>query len=210
MRVELVELLRTRDICHPSRFILLESKNKSDIRIEVTGYPWWLNNPNPDLDRKISFYFEGISDGLLTSDVFQADYFEEDLKSFDVRPLSEHEWAKGVNCDVYCNSPLSNSLEIYASVHDFLLSAECPYAPERYLNMGNSGSISEFATIASSNSFLLCHGPEAVCHVVSRVLEICGAKFNVLMGKDMSNNLICVELLGSHLICRSAYAVFED
>ena len=104
MRVDLVELLRMREIRHPSRIVLLESRCASDVRIEVAGYPWWLEDPQVDRDEKITFHIDGITDGALNSDVIHADSSDEDLESFDVRALSEHGWAKGVHCDVYCST----------------------------------------------------------------------------------------------------------
>lgn len=210
MRIELVRLLRMRQVRHPSRFVLWKSKCGSEVRIEITGYPWWLEKPPQVFDRKITFYFEGISDGFLYSDVFAADTFEEDLEPFDVRPLSEHEWAKGAHCDVYCSSPLSDPLDIYVRLHDFLLSVDCPYGPERYLNMGDSGSFVEFAAIASSKAFLICSGPESVCNVACKGLKDSGAAFKIISDREVSSDLICVRCGESYLICQSAYAVFDD
>ena len=209
MRVELVELLRAREPCHPSRFVLLESNCDSNVRIEVRGNPWWLENPPHAMDEKITFFFEGITDGFLGADAFTADTFEEDLETFDVRPLSEHEWANGANCEVFCTSPLSTPWDVYVSLHDFLLSVDCPFGPERYLNLGNAGSLSGFAAITSSKSYLACRGPEAVCNVVCTALKKCGTEFNIVSGKDLSSGLICVQFGGTHLICRSAYAIFD-
>jgi hypothetical protein len=188
----------------------LKSKCDSKVQIDIAGYAWWLKNPPPEYDKKITFYIEGITEGFFNSEVFDADPFEEYLEPFDARPLSEHEWAKGVHSDIYCSAPLSNPLDVYVSVHDFLLSVSCPFGPERYLNMGNSGSLEEFVDIASSKSFLLFNGPDAIRQVVAEGLENCGADYNIVYGKDRSEGLICVRLSGSHLICRSAYAVFED
>ena len=209
MRVDLVELMRTREVHHPSRILLLESQGRSDLRIEIAGYPWWLESPELAFDQRITLQIEGITGGVLETDLLQADSFDEDLESFEVRPLSEYEWAAGVHSDIYCNSPLSNPLEIYAMVHDYLLSVDSPHPPGHYLNLGNSGCLSEFAEIASSPSFLLCRGPQALCQAVCRVLRERGAKFNIIRGKDLSKGLVCVRLKGSHLICRAAHATFN-
>ena len=210
MRVDLVELLRVRAIRHPSRITLLESRCHSDLRIEVTGYPWWLEDPPRDRDQRITFHLEGITGGVLDSDLIDADSCDEDLLAFDARPLSEQAWAKGIEYAVYCSRPLPNALEIYASLHDFLLSVDCPFPPAHYLNMGNSRSFNELVAIAAAASFLLCRGPEAVCGAVCEALQRSGAAFSVIRGQDLARDLVYVRLLGSHWICESAYAVFDD
>jgi hypothetical protein len=209
MRVDLVELLRAREIGHPCRLLRLESSCDSDLRIEVAGYPWWLQNLPHDREERITFHLEGITGGLFDSDLFHADCYDEDLESFDAGPLSAQAWAEGVHCDVYCSSPLPNALDVYASLQDVLLALKCPYSPGHYLNMGNSESFTEFVAIASSGSFLLCRGPEAGCNAVCGTLKRSGVAFNVVRGKDLSRGLIYVRLQGSHWICRSAYAVFN-
>lgn len=209
MRIDLVKLLGARAIRHPSRILALASSCDSNLRIEVAGYPWWLEDPPRDRDGKITFHLEGITGGALDSDLIHSDCCDEDLESFDARPLLEQEWAKGIHCDVYCSRPLPNALDVYARLHDFLLSVECPYPPGHYLNMGSSGSLEEFAAIASAASFLLCRGPEAVCKAVCAALERSGAAFNVVRGHDLCRDLIYVRLRGSHWICRAAYAVYD-
>jgi hypothetical protein len=80
MRVELIELLRAREIRHPSRVVLLESKCDSNLRIEVAGYPWWLEKAVPGVDGKITFHIEGITDGMLNAEMFEADIFNEGIR----------------------------------------------------------------------------------------------------------------------------------
>lgn len=210
MRIELVELLRTRKICHPSRFVSLKSGCDGDIQIEVNGYPWWFEEPSPSVDQKITFHIEGISDGCLEYHLLSDSSDEEYLESFDARLLSDHDWAKGIHGDIYCSAPLPNPLDIYFGLHDFLLSIGCPYRPEDYLNMGNARSLDEFVAIASSKSFLLCNAPDAIRKFVCDELKKFGAEFNVVRGRDRSNGRICVRISDSFLICRTAYAVFED
>lgn len=210
MRIDLVELLRTRTIAHPSRIVTIESRCASEVRIAITGFPWWLENPPTDKDGQITFHFVGITDGTLDAEIFQSDPFNEDLEYFDVRPLTELEWSKGAHCDVYCNGPLPRSLNVYATLHEYLQSVDCPYGPERYLNMGDGGSLRELSEIATSKSFHLCRGPETICDVVSAEIEKIGTGFNVIKGKESSSGLIFVRIAQSHLICQSAFAIFDD
>jgi hypothetical protein len=42
MRHELMDLLRERRLCHPTRFERVEADLEGNLRIEVSGYPWWL------------------------------------------------------------------------------------------------------------------------------------------------------------------------
>lgn len=210
MRIDLVELLRTRTIAHPSRFVTVESRCASDIRIAVAGFPWWFENPPADEDRQITFHFEEITEGTLDAEIFTSDPSNEDLELFDVRPLSELLWSKGAHCNLYCNGPLPNPLNVYAALHDFLLSVGCPYGPERYLNMGDGGSLSEYSGIATSKSFHLFRGPETICEVVCAEVEKSGTSFNTIKGRELSGNLIFAQIAQSHLICQSAFATFDD
>lgn len=207
MRLELIDLLRNREIIQPSRISKIESKCDSNMSIEIVGFPWWLANPRTDANEKITLQIEGISDGLLASDLLYADPFDEDLEFFDVRPLSEQGWAKGDHCEIYCSNALSNPFEVYAQLHDFLVSINCPYGPDHYLNFGNSRSFNEFFSITSSKSYLLCQGPESVCQCVCDTLELNGTQFSVVKKGSFLTGLICLRLNETYLICKSAYAV---
>jgi hypothetical protein len=210
MRVELIELLRAREVVHPSRITQLHSNHDGAFLIEVSGYPWWNESPLPSTDERATFYFEGITDGTFDFTMFGAESFERDLEPFSVQPLSTLEWARGAYWRVYCTAPLSRPLDVYARLHDFLISIACPYAPTRYLNAGYAGLLSDFSQIASSNSFLLCSGPEAICQVVCSALENQAVGFNVItQDADQSIGSLWVELWDSRFVCESAYAVFR-
>lgn len=209
MCVDLVELLRTRTISHPSRFVAIESRCAAEVRISIAGFQWWLENPQADKDGAITFCFEGISDCSFDADMIDSDPTDEDLDTFDISRLSELPWSKGTNCDIYSSGPIPTPLNVYATLHDFLLSAGCPFGPERYLNKGYGGSLREFSEIAASNSFHLCRGPEGICDVVCAEMKRVGTGFNVIKGKDLSGGLIFVRIAQSYLICQSASATFE-
>ena len=119
MRAELVELLRTREIRHPSRSVRLESDCAWDLSVELSGYPWWLANPQSRCDGSLTPHFEGITDGVLHSDLFHADPFYEDLGSLEARPLTEYRWARGAHCNLFCSTPLPDALGVYVKLHDF-------------------------------------------------------------------------------------------
>ena len=210
MRTDLVDLLRTRTIIHPTRISIWEFSSRSDMRLEVTGFPWWFENQETGSEGRITFHLEGITDGSLDAELLCEDGYDEALEFFDVRPLSELEWANGDHWEIYCSGPLSSPLELFVELHEFLRSANCPYQPDHYLNFGFSGSFNDFREITSSNSYLLCSGPEFVSSRVCRSLEERDVSFSIVKGKNSSGGSICFRVRQSFLICQSAYADILD
>jgi hypothetical protein len=76
--------------------------------------------------------------------------------------------------------------------------------------MGPSGSFKEFASIAAASSFLLFRGPEGVSRVVRDALDQCGVAYSLIRGTDAPRDKICFRLGDSFVICRAAYAVFDE
>jgi hypothetical protein len=210
MQVALTELVVTRKISHPTRFVSLKSECHADLRIEIHGFPWWLESPSTSDTGDAVLHFEGISSGTFDCGILEADWAEEDLEWFDVRPLASRLWAKGVNCEVFCHSKLNRPLDVYATLHDYLNAVACPYGPSTYLNMGDSGSLAAYAEIAQSNSFLLCRGPEAICAIVCVALEKQNAKFNLVRGGGPPHELIWASIGRSQFTCTAAYLTWDE
>ncbi len=218
MRIELVELLSSREICHPTRIDLLESTSTRQIHIEMSGYPWWLGKTqiNPKSEEKICFYFNDILDVSLDSKMFCRDDLEEDLELLTASFLHEEEWAKGVQYEIFCSSPISDSYGLYALFDDYLMSLGCPYSARDYLNMGKS--FSTFKDVTSAKSYLLARAPEEVCKVICEFLKLQEVEFKVLQGREgsieiknkyMSCDLIYAQFSGGFIICGEAYALYE-
>ena len=209
MQVDLIDLLKDREFQHPSRITKIVSLCDASLRLDVTGFRWWAAGVQEAPLGSVTYHFEGITDGHLDSQELAADPFEEDLEPFNVCALADFDWAKGVDCQIYCQGPIRNPLDLYATLYDFLLSAGCPFGASHFLNFGERRSIAVYQKIVSSNSYLLCSGPEAICNVVTEELRAQGTGFNVVRGADWGRGLVWVAFGASWLICNSAYAVFE-
>ena len=209
MRIDLIDLLGRKKIAHSSRFHRLESKFDASLTIEVGGVPWWSNAANPGIEGNAIFCFEGISDGIFDARFFVSDVISEDLEFFDVRPLAEVDWARDPHCNVFCSSPISDPIGLFAALHDFLNRQECPFPPMRYLNPQN-GTLREFSEIALSRSFLVCSAPEGIADFVCSVLRKQVVPFTILRGQDVSAGLFWVRIGASQFACTKAYAIIDN
>lgn len=209
MQLPLADLLKTREVVHPTRLVRLDSQGRGGFSLETEGFMWWLSEPPEDREGRIRFNFEGV-DGVIDPSIFIGDPDGEFLEALEARPLSELPWAKGVDCHLFCNSPIEQPLQIYAALHDFLTSVDCPFPPNYYFNLHRDSSLEFFIELTSSPSFLLLRSPESVCGVVIAELERCGTKYTLLRGKSPSDQRVWVRLGNSQIICSSAYAEFEE
>jgi len=209
MRVDLIELLRTRAIAHPSRIVRVESPCDMSCSFDVVGYPWWTDGATGEPEGKLTIRLEGITSGKLDIFLFGSDPSDEDLEAFDAHSLSAYPWAQGNHCQIFCSDPLQNPLDIYAILHDFLASSKCPFNPSQYLNMGFGSTFFEFQVITSERSYLLCNGPESICEIVASELKARNVGFRLLRRNSPKTNEILVEIEDSQIICKSATAIFE-
>jgi len=167
MKIDLIELLSKEDICHPSRISNLQINGDNSLSLSVSGFPWWLGELRTKEEGEITFHFEGIRDGSIEANLILHDMFDEDLEIFDATKLSDCDWAKGTECEIFC-------------FHDFLVSANCPYSVSHYLNFGHSDKLEDFLSIAKKDSFLLFRGPEYAGKMILKALEIYKDQYRLL------------------------------
>lgn len=210
MKMDLVTLLETRTIGHPSRFLALRMDKTSELQIDVMSHPWWDQAPRDLEERKIVFHFTGIRDARIDFSDLAPDPHNEFLECFRARRLEDLEWARGSWRQIYCSQAIPDPLSIHAALHDFLVSMDCPYGPDHYLNMGGHRSLSAFLGICASGNFLFCDAPPSICDLMVRLLEKQGVEMAFLERGDISGSLLWVGLGQSHFVCQSAYAVFQE
>ncbi|MEH6631132.1 MAG: hypothetical protein V7776_09905 [Halopseudomonas aestusnigri] len=208
MRIDLIELLNSKELCHPTKINFMESTFERQFRIEVSGYPWWLGNSQTPSEGKICFHIEDIIEGCVGAEVICRDCSEEDLENLSANLLAEQEWAKGVQCEIFCSSPLADPFSLYAYLDDYLGSLSCPYSANKYLNMGHEKSFSNFRNITLEKRYLLSNAPEKICVVICEFLKGQKVDFNVIKSKDISGDFIYLTLGEGYFICGKAYATY--
>ena len=207
MRIDLIELLRSRPIVHPTR-IVSTSISSNAVRVTVRGYPWWRDAPSPPEEQSIEFVFEGIARGQIELEDFESDC-DEALEEFDVVSMSEVGWAQADEFSIYCSSTLNDPLELHLRVHDFLNEADAYRRPGEFLNCA-SGRLAKFVEITSSNSYMVARGPECIRDIVCRELERQGVAYNVIATPTKPACGMLIRLAQSHFVCTAAFAEFPE
>ena len=212
MKVDLLDLLRSKSIVHPTTITslnLVESK----LIVSLTGYAWWREKPTPEASYE--FHFGEVSDGLidamLGSLVFDHKNAEA-LEYFFVHPLTDAGWAQPATCQIFCSGPLKYPLSLYSKLERHLEKAEAFKEPKDFMNGGQGETpIATFAKIASENSFLLATAPEEVCTLLTAELERQGVPHNVVRRTDVRvETRLHVRLDRSDFLCGSASAILPD
>lgn len=208
MRVELVELLRSKPIAHPTR-ITSVSITRGFLQMFVRGYPWWLALSGTHENQDIVFSFKDVVGGCLELDYFgRAGSEYEALDDFEVHPTTEFNWAQPDIFSIFCSSPLKHPLKLYVRLHDYLQGVNSYRDAEEFLNFP-SGRLDQFITIVSSNSFLVARCPECVRRVICDELEDQGIAYNIIETPIPPNRNLLVWVAGSHFLCAEAFAEFD-
>nr|WP_295371643.1 hypothetical protein [uncultured Sphingosinicella sp.] len=204
--MKLTELLRSREIIHPSRLSSAILSNR-ELRLTVTGHPWWREDKWTGSEEQLVLVFRGVAGGSLDTGTILD--FEEDeaLEEFQVGALDEHEWACPAIYSVYCHAPLVDAFRLYALVEDYLWEAGVPTSAREFLNM-DTGQLQRFQEITASTSYLVARGPEAIRQIVSDELMRQSVPHNVLTNSLPQADLLLVRLGGSHFFCEEAIAEF--
>jgi hypothetical protein len=209
-RVELTELLRVRQIEHPTR-IVSTVITKGALRVVLASRPWWHDVNGPQHERTIQFLFEGVTRGELRNEDIGGGVgadAEEALETFEIGPLSEMDWAQPNSFSIFCSGPLSDPFSLYLRMHDYLRDV-CSYRRvEEFLNVA-SGRLAKFVEITSSNSYLVATGPDCVRQIVCRELDEQAVRYNVIQTAMQPNRDLLVRLEDSYFLCARAYAEFE-
>ena len=209
MRVELVELLRTKPIAHPTRIVSV-SITPSILQLLVRGYPWWLTLSGTQEDQDIAFSFKDVVSGCFDLDYFGCVGSEHEmaLDEFEVRPTVELDWAQPDIFSIFCSSPLRHPLKLYVRVHDYLKDVDSYRGAEDFLNFP-SGRLDQFISTASSNSFLVARCPECVRRIICDELEVQGVAYNTIETPLPPNRNLLARVAGSHFLCAEAFAEFD-
>jgi len=209
MRINLLDLLQSNPIVHPTRIASMAISDGT-LRIAVTGYPWWKPRADFSDDGQLEIRFEGLSDGYL--DVTLASGDEDDLEAlegFALRSLENIDWAQPCIHAIYCSGPLQNPLAIYAVVNDYLVDVEAFKTPDDFLNFNFDGKLSSFAETGASNSFLVARAPESVRQIICEELTRQSVPYNVITTKLPPEKRLWVTLGDGHFLCDKAFTVFD-
>ena len=120
-------------------------------------------------EREITFTFGGLGDGILELLDFVPD--DEALESFSVEEAINVPWAHPRGFAIYCSAPLPKPMDVYRTVHDFLVFQGASWRAEQFLNCGNSQLFKTFVEISQSSSYLLGQVPPALCELVCKELD---------------------------------------
>ena len=209
MEVDLLSLLGRRSVTHPSRITSVEFTANCEVRIGVTGWPWWTEGLDTSKDHTIAFSFRGVSDGALETRDFDFEETEA-LETFAVVETVKLPWARSEGSAIYCHAPLPRPLRVFAAVHDFLL----PYGGVRraghFLNSGDAESLATFVDRTSSNSYLIANAPPVIRDIVCDELAAQGVTYNELPARLQPCGRLLVTLGRSQFFCETAHVEFVD
>jgi hypothetical protein len=207
MRVELVSLLATHCIAHPSR-ITHAGWHGDAFFLGVQGFPWWRERPSTPLtEEQITFTFSNLGPGIIRTDEFDfAD--DEALEDFDITAVAEVPWAMARDFSVYCSGPIRDPLALYVRLDDYLSSKGAFMSARDFLNQ--SAQIETFVDMARSSTFLVARGPECIRALVCDELKAQGTPHKVLDTIASVEAKYLVALGGSQFLCHRAEAEFDD
>lgn len=205
MRVELIQLLRERQLVHPSRIVSAALEGR-ELRIAVEGHIWWRNTPAP-AEGKINFSFSTVTGSGQLEALFDSGD-DEALETFDVSATSELPWAQPDAYSIYCSSRLPDALAVFTAVQDYLLAERAPRIPGDFLNAGSQ--LSQFLKITASACYLLATGPDSICKIVRSELDRQSVPYTVLAANGHAESPLFVRLGGLTFFCDSAVAEFDE
>ena len=205
MKRDLLELLRDREIIHPTRIAAVEASHQT-LRLTIEGHPWW-NQADALQDGRLVLSFEGVN-GSLDAQTFLDFEDDEALDFFKVAPLDEQAWVGGGRSfSVYCSSAISEPLVLYSLIEDYLWEAAAPRCARDYLNMPG-GSLHHFCALTKSDSFLVGRFPEHMRLIVCAELSRQRVAHNVLTDELPRPRGLFVQLGDMNFTCERAFAEF--
>lgn len=209
MRVELIDLLQSSIIVHPTRISSMTILNGT-LQVLVTGYPWWKAHKDFSDESQLEIYFEGSSYGSLDVTLASGDEHDfEALEDFAVRSLEGVDWAQPNSHTIYCSGPLKDTLRLHAVVHDYLVDVGSFKKPQDFLNFDSEGRLACFQLIATFNSFLVASAPQSISQIICEELTRQGVSHNILMLTLPLEQRLWVRLGSGNFLCDSAVAIFE-
>lgn len=175
--------------------------------INLSGFPWWLEDRESCVDSTITFQFSGIEESEISLEWFSPDEFDEDLDEFSVERMDKQAWNSGAEASVYCSAPLKDKFAILSVVDRFLIFSGCPFGMGRFLNIP---SFETFDKYTSSSSYLICSAPQSVCERVVAELDRQQVQYSTIHQAPREDDRLLIKLLGGYLICEAAIAIFDS
>jgi hypothetical protein len=210
MRMELIKLLHSNEIVHPTT-IKAANFHQGRLSISVSGYPWWKPPGARAVDGSIELIFNGLSEGTLDACISNLDFsgneHDEALEDFGVEPLSSFAWAPPDVHSIYCSSALREPASLYESLDNYLVTNDSYRRPLDFLN--SCATLSQFRELCASNSFLLARCPDAIRELLCVHLVREGVAFNVISTSATPENRLRVKLGNSDFLCDEAIAEFD-
>ncbi|MNE48635.1 hypothetical protein D3C80_1431110 [compost metagenome] len=206
MKIDLLDLLATRSIAHPTR---VQSVTMTDglLCLTIGGWAWW-RETGQEHEGLIRLTFSGLSSGTIDlRDWLSGDDFDEVLDDFEVCRTSEVEWAQPTSSQIYGCAPLPQPLVLYDRVEEYLQDQFALRRPADFLN--GAGRLSRFLDHASSNFYLLATGPRAICDLILDELERQGVPHQVMDAKGRPQAPIFVRFGDHAFFCEHATAEFD-
>jgi len=204
MKSDLLDLLREREIVHPTRIASVEASHRR-LRLTITGYPWWRNTETAE-DEQIFFSFEGVEEGLLDARTLLDFDEDEALEFFNVARLPDQGWADGgMSFATYCSEPLPEPLTLYAAVADYLWDAGAPRSARDYLNVPE-GSLARFCALTRERSYLVAQAPEPLHLLIGAELRRQNVTHNVIANERPMTKGLFIQIGGMSFVCESATA----
>jgi len=205
MIIDAMDLLRGREIVHPSQ-IVSSTLADGEFRLSLAGYPWWRDQTGDD-DSKIGFRFSGVTSGSLDVKMLLANWDDEWLEQFEIELTSTLDWANPDQFGIYCSAPLPDPIAVYTAVENYIFASRALRTPDDYLN--GAGRLSTFLENASSCGYLLATGPEPIRSIVVAELKSQSVRHTVRETKRHAEGRLLVRLQGSAFFCGTALAEFD-
>ncbi len=205
MIIDLVELLHSREIVHPSR-IASATFEAGQFELIVEGCPWWRGSAGPA--SRITFRFGGITSGEFDGPTLLDGNDDEILEDFEIAHTSTLEWAQPSRFSIYCSAPLREPLKIYLAVEAYLRGSLAQKGPADFLNGGED--LSSFLEITASPGYQLARGPDSIRDLVQSQLvaqDVPHSTIETVVGQPEGR--LFVRLVGSAFFCETAVAEFE-
>ena len=206
MKIDLLDLLATRSISHPTR---VRSVTMADGHLGLTigGWAWW-RETEQDREGLIRLTFSGLSSGTIDLlDWLSGDDFDEVLDDFEVHRTSELEWAQPASNSIYCSAPLPRPLDLYDQVEEYLQDQAALRRPADFLN--GARRLSRFLGYVSSNFYLLATGPQVICDLVVDELKRQDVAHQIRPGGGYPEAPIFVRWGEHGFFCEQATAEFD-
>ena len=206
MKIDLLDLLATRAISHPT-YVRSATLADGVLILTIGGRAWWRETER-DREGLIRLAFSGLSSGTIDLlDWLSDDDFDEALDDFYVSRTSEFEWAQPASNSIYCSAPLPRPLDLYDRIEGYLQDQAALRRPADFLN--GAGQLSRFLGYVSSNFYLLATGPRVICDLIVDELKRQNVAHQIRPGGGHPEAPIFVRFGEHGFFCEQATAEFD-